>query len=323
MFEVSYNLTPHYILWSWIFIGLHIQRIDWYLQSFHCRRWNACYNICTRTEAPYLRMFQKWNYFLSLWPLLFPAWLWHRLWFFQRMLLPWLPLIYIGCSELRKRPAFISFIHSCIKAWFSWVFGSLLSFQSFSSWFSCQKMAFRFRSWCHVLLLILSQEWYSAFIDLNEKRGISMKYKDDFTIGTDGVPICKAGRKMNHDGSEPSKTRLKFRCPLASRKYGCSCSTPCSDSKYGRTVHLAMKDNPRLINFPPRDSEEWKLEYNARTSAERSNKREKIDFQLESGRHHSTKMWYCRLYHILMLQHLDVWDLPFESTLAKLILNVA
>ena len=28
----------------------------------------------------------------------------------QRMLLPWLPLIYIGCSELRKRPAFISFI---------------------------------------------------------------------------------------------------------------------------------------------------------------------------------------------------------------------
>lgn len=161
------------------------------------------------------------------------------------------------------------------------------------------------------------------FIDLNEKRGISMKYKDDFTIGKDGVPICKAGRKMNHDGSELSKTRLKFRCPLASRKYGCSCSNPCSDSKYGRTVHLAMKDNPRLINFPPRDSEQWKLEYNARTSAERSNKREKIDFQLESGRHRSTKMWYCRLYHILMLQHLDAWDLPFESTLAKLILNVA
>lgn len=91
------------------------------------------------------------------------------------------------------------------------------------------------------------------FIDLNEKRGISMKYKDDFTIGKDGVPICKAGRKMNHDGSELSKARLKFRCPLASRKYGCSCSNPCSDSKYGRTVHLAMKDNPRLINFPPRE----------------------------------------------------------------------
>ena len=152
---------------------------------------------------------------------------------------------------------------------------------------------------------------------------IKEKYKDDFTIGEDGIPVCKAGRKMNHDGVEISKARIKFRCPLASRKHGCSCEAPCSDSKYGRTVHLAMKDNPRLINIPPRDSEQWKSEYNARTSAERSNKREKIDFKLESGRHRSTKMWYCRLYHILMLQHLDAWDLPFESTLRKLILNVA
>ena len=163
----------------------------------------------------------------------------------------------------------------------------------------------------------------SPFIDLNEKRGIKVKYKDDFTIGKDGVPVCLAGLKMNHDGTEPSKARIKYRCPLASRKNGCSCQHPCSDSKYGRTVHLAMKDNPRLINFPPRDSEAWKKEYDARTSAERSNKREKIDFKLEDGRHRSTKMWYCRLYHILMLQHMDAWDLPFESTLRKLILNVA
>ena len=46
-------------------------------------------------------------------------------------------------------------------------------------------------------------------------------------------------------------------------------------------------------------------------------KREKLDFKLEDGRHRSTKMWYCRLYHILMLQHLDAWDLPPESTLKK------
>ena len=161
------------------------------------------------------------------------------------------------------------------------------------------------------------------FIDLNEKRGIKVKYKNDFTIGKDGVPVCKEGRRMNHDGSEPSKHRLKFRCPLASRKYGCSCEHPCSDSKYGRTMHLAMKDNPRLINIPPRDSEEWKTEFNARTSAERSNKREKLDFKLEDGRHRSTKMWYCRLYHIMMLQHLDAWDLPYESSLRKLILKTA
>ena len=88
-------------------------------------------------------------------------------------------------------------------------------------------------------------------------------------------------------------------------------------------MHLVGKDNPRLINIPPRDSAEWKKEFNARTSAERSNKREKLDFKLEDGRHHSTKMWYCRLYHIMMLQHLDAWDSPYESTLQKLILEVA
>ena len=163
----------------------------------------------------------------------------------------------------------------------------------------------------------------TPFIDLNEKRGIKVKYKNDFTIGKDGVPVCKEGRRMNHDGSEPAKNRIKFRCPLANRKYGCSCEHPCSDSKYGRTVHLAIKDNPRLINIPPRDSDEWKTEFNARTSAERSNKREKYDFLLENGRHRSSKMWYCRLYNIMMLQHLDAWDLPFESTLRKLILEVA
>ena len=87
------------------------------------------------------------------------------------------------------------------------------------------------------------------FIDLNEKRGIKVKYKNDFTIGKDGVPVCKEGRRINHDGCEPSRHRVKFRCPLASRKYGCSCEHPCSDSKYERTVHLAMKDNPRLLIY--------------------------------------------------------------------------
>ena len=137
--------------------------------------------------------------------------------------------------------------------------------------------------------------------------------------------FCCASKHDSH-GFLHAFFRMKFKCPKISHKNGCiscTCETPCSDAKYGRTVHLVMKDTPRLFNNPPRSSKEWKLEYNARTSAERSNKREKLDFKLEDGRHRSTKMWYCHLYHILMLQHLDAWDLPFESTLRKLILNVA
>ena len=167
------------------------------------------------------------------------------------------------------------------------------------------------------------KENITHFIDLNEKRGIKLPYKNDFIIGKDGVPVCLAGRKMHRDGVEKAKHRSKFRCPLASRKYGCSCTSPCSNSKFGRTVHLATKDNPRLINIPPRDSKEWKMEYNARTSAERSIKRKKNDYHLESGKHRSSKMWYCRLYATTMLQHLDAWDLPYESSIVNLLRQVA
>lgn len=163
----------------------------------------------------------------------------------------------------------------------------------------------------------------TPFIELNEKRGIQLNYKDDFTIGKDGIPICRAGLKMAHDGVEKKKYRIKFRCPCMSRKYGCSCKDPCSDAKFGRTVHLAMKDNPRIFNIPPRDSKEWKLEYNARTSAERDNKRQKIDYKLEDGNHRSSREWYCRLFFIMMCQHLDAWDLPCESSLKKRLLQVA
>ena len=159
------------------------------------------------------------------------------------------------------------------------------------------------------------------FIDLNGKGGRPPVYKDDFTIGDDGVPICREGFRMRLDGTESRKRRTKYKCPRISFIYGfpiCTCENRCSDALYGRTVHVAMKDNPRLFNDPPRSSKEWKLEYNARTSSERCNKREKVDYKLEDGRHRSTKLWYCRLFAIMMCQHLDAWALPKSSHLKDL-----
>ena len=159
------------------------------------------------------------------------------------------------------------------------------------------------------------------FIDLNVNRGRPPVYKNDFTINNDGVPVCREGYTMRRDGAEAAKGRTKFKCPKISFANGtitCTCKNPCSDAKYGRTVHLVMKDNPRLFNNPPRSSKEWKLEYNARTSAERCNKREKVDYKLEDGRYRSSKMWYCRLFSIMMCQHLDAWALPKTSRLKDL-----
>ena len=54
---------------------------------------------------------------------------------------------------------------------------------------------------------------------------------------------------------------MKFKCPKISHAGGyisCTCENPCSNAKYGRTVHLVLKDNPRLFNTPPRSSKEKK-----------------------------------------------------------------
>jgi len=167
------------------------------------------------------------------------------------------------------------------------------------------------------------REGITPFIDLNSGNTGNFRYKGDFTIDSDGVPLCRMGLRMHKNGFEKAKHRAKYRCPNANRKRGCFCEKSCSDAKFGRTVHIYSKDNPRLFNIPPRDSKSWKVEYNGRTSVERSNKREKNDYKLEGGRHRSTKMWYRRLYGILMLQHLDAWETPsveaFQEAFSKLI----
>ena len=151
--------------------------------------------------------------------------------------------------------------------------------------------------------------YITPFIDLNKGNTGKRIYMDTFTVNADGVPVCRKGLKMHSYGSEPDRNRHKWRCPLAG-KDGCKCDEPCSDSAYGRVVYTKTKDNPRIFNTPARDTKAWKDEYAKRTSVERSNKREKEDYQLENGRHRSTKMWYCRLYAIMMCQHLDAWEVP-------------
>lgn len=58
--------------------------------------------------------------------------------------------------------------------------------------------------------------------------------------------------------------------------------------------------------------------YKRRTSIERSNKREKIDFNLESGIHRSTKIWYIRIYATMIYQHIDAWFSRLNDSLADL-----
>ena len=134
--------------------------------------------------------------------------------------------------------------------------------------------------------------YQKEFLDVSVSTGLI--HSDALALADDGTPVVTSHRerkkricKCKENGITDCKCDRYF-CPKISHKNGCiscTCETPCSDAKYGRTVHLVMKDNPRLFNNPPRSSKEWKLEYNARTSAERSNKREKLDFKRKESGH--------------------------------------
>jgi hypothetical protein len=150
------------------------------------------------------------------------------------------------------------------------------------------------------IYLLLDHQNIEPFIDLNHRSKKNTATDSDIQISPTGVPLCPKGNAMKPNGFDKSQNRQKWRC---------SPSCGCSKAKFGRTYHTHSSDNLRLFPKTVRGSEKWKNIYKRRTSIERSNKREKVDYKLESGRHRSTMMWYMRIYGIMICQHLDAWYL--------------
>ena len=164
---------------------------------------------------------------------------------------------------------------------------------------------------------LLDHQNIEPFIDLNKRGKNNTKTNVDIQISPSGIPICSVDLEMKSNGRDNLQNRHKWKCPLSFGTKN-SCPTPCSTAKYGRTYHTHSKDNLRLFPKTPRNSKKWTMIYNRRSSVERSNKREKIDYKLESGRHRSTKMWYVRIYGIMICQHMDAWFSHRKDNLANL-----
>lgn len=78
----------------------------------------------------------------------------------------------------------------------------------------------------------------------------SRSHYQGVTIGPDGIPICKAGLKMKTNGNDLRRQFAKFRCPL-NNNGTCTCQSPCSSAKYGRTCAIPMETNIRLYSPAP------------------------------------------------------------------------
>lgn len=128
-------------------------------------------------------------------------------------------------------------------------------------------------------------------------------------LDADGVPRCKAGRKLFFWGTIKKQHRLKWRCPLKCLKHPepCPYDALCNTSDYGLTHYTRPDDDPRFITPIPRGSHSWKLLFNKRTSTERVNDRLLIDYGLESS-HTRGKMRFSfwALIHAFNI-HLDAW----------------
>lgn len=164
---------------------------------------------------------------------------------------------------------------------------------------------------------LLDHQRIEPFIDLNHRGKKKTATDSDISISPQGVPICPIGKEMKPNGFDNIQNRQKWRCPLACGTQN-ACPTPCSTATYGRTFHTFKADNLRMFPKTNRQSEKWKLIYKRRTTVERSNKREKIDYKLEAGRHRSTKMWYMRIYGVMMCQHIDAWYVHQADALKEL-----
>ena len=82
-----------------------------------------------------------------------------------------------------------------------------------------------------------------------------------------GTPICDCGEKMIYAGRDGKY--LKFRCPKHDEVLG----GPCSVSRYGRVLKIAISENERRWPGLWRESKKFKRLYKRRTSVERVNSR--------------------------------------------------
>ena len=160
-----------------------------------------------------------------------------------------------------------------------------------------------------------------AFIDLNKGCALNKEspFRADIVPDKDGIPICPAGIRMKSDGRDIARGRIKYRCPMRSKKFGVTCPNPCTNAKHGRVEYISSGQDIRFFTSPARGTKEWNDEYKARTSSERCNKRIKKDYVYENGRYQSSRNWYCRLYCIMMCQHLDAWDISNKPKLKDLL----
>ncbi|MDU1509190.1 MAG: hypothetical protein E6896_13610, partial [Clostridium butyricum] len=167
----------------------------------------------------------------------------------------------------------------------------------------------------------LCSKWnINPFIDLNSKNKGNSKYPTSLSISEKGVPICIGGHEMIYNGFEKSRSRVKWRCPLACKKIeSCSCTDQCSPSAYGRVIYTKPSWDLRLFTKIPRGSKQYKEIYKTRTCSERINNRILNDYKIHSLKIHGKKRYSFMTMIASINIHLDARIKAFGFSILNLL----
>lgn len=158
------------------------------------------------------------------------------------------------------------------------------------------------------------EHWHLALvIPLNGRNAGHFSYPPA-TLDANGVPHCQAGLPMANWGHCPDRQRVKWRCPRKATTgtpdgaaTTCAHQATCSTSAYGRVVYTYPKSNYRLFTPIPRGSPRWQAHYDHHSASERSHKRKKWDYQLNSTRTAGRQRIFLRVMLMAMAQHVQAW----------------
>lgn len=144
------------------------------------------------------------------------------------------------------------------------------------------------------------------FIDLNrgtvtDKEGNLKKIADEaHGLSPKGEPVCDWG-PMVYRGR--SGRYQRFDCPTTRAWTEAKCWEDC----YRCTSHVKVADNPRLVCEVPRSRQEWKDEYDRRTTVERSHQRKKNDFRLTARKNRQRPLVFALYVVAAFTQHALEW----------------
>lgn len=146
-----------------------------------------------------------------------------------------------------------------------------------------------------------------AIIALNPKNIGHFIYDPPIKVTDNGVPVCNGKFEMTYHSYCKDRFRIKWRCPQICGEITDCEHFNCSNSDYGRVIYTKTKWDLRFFTRIPRGTDLFKKRYSKHSGSERSNKRKKVDYDLEKARVRSDRHWFTRCSLIAMCQHLDAW----------------